>query len=56
MGKKKTNKTDKNKETNRISYAFMLVFGIMIVYIVVFNAFLAKNILNNPYNICHIRK
>jgi len=50
MGKKKTNKTDKNKETNRISYAFMLVFGIMIVYIVVFNAFLAKNILNNPYN------
>lgn len=50
MGKKKINKTDKNKETNRISYAFMLVFGIMIVYIVVFNAFLAKNILNNPYN------
>jgi len=48
---KKLNKKGKrNKETNIISYVFIVIFVSMIGYLVVFNTFLAKKILNNPYN------
>lgn len=40
----------RNKETNIISYCFMSIFAIIMVYLVIFNEFLAKDILNNPYN------
>ena len=47
---KSDKKKSRNRETNIISYVFMTIFGVIIVYLVVFNAFLSKNILNNSYN------
>lgn len=40
----------RNKETNMLSFIFIGLFMLMIVYLVCFNVFEAENVINNPYN------
>ena len=40
----------RNRETNIISFVFIGLFAIMIVYLCVFNIKDAKDVINNPYN------
>ena len=40
----------RNRETNIISFVFVGLFAIMIVYLCVFNIRDAKTVINNPYN------
>ena len=40
----------RNKETNIISFTFIALFGIMMVYLIYFNAFKAEDVINNQYN------
>lgn len=57
--KNKKNETDivegskkglRNRETNIISFVFIGLFAIMIVYLCIFNIKDAKTVINNPYN------
>ena len=40
----------RNRETNIISFIFVGLFAIMIIYLCMFNIKDAKNVINNPYN------
>lgn len=40
----------RNRETNIISFTFIALFGIMMVYLIYFNAFKAEDVINNQYN------
>lgn len=40
----------RNKETNIITFFFVALFGMMIIYLVLFNFRTAEQIINNPYN------
>lgn len=50
-GKKKRKRVKTNKEFERVTYLFVALFLFMMGYIVYFNAFRSKEIINSPYNV-----
>lgn len=47
----KKNKKIENREFVRITYFFVAIFLVMMGYLVYFNAFRSKDIINSPYNV-----